>query len=285
MTRQRGFTLVELIVVIVLMGIIAAVAVQFMVAPTVAYLAVNRRAQISDTADVAMRRISRELRMALPNSVRIGAGSGANAASRYIEFVPTSNGSRYRAESGGDILDFTLADTSFDYLGDALAGQTGSVVVFNTGQRSTAGCAASPGGADVYEGCNRSAITSADATKIGISLRQFPFDSPGRRFHVVPATGPVTLACENPGVINGNGSGTLRLYTNYAVGAGDWGTGAPSAAPAGVGNVLADNVKACAMVYVSGVTAVNGLVTLRFSITRGNETITLHHQVHVDNVP
>jgi MSHA biogenesis protein MshO len=281
MTRARGFTLIELVVVIVLMGIIAVVGAKMIVAPTEAYLAVNRRAQITDTADVAMRRLSRDLRLALPNSVRVG---GAN---RFLEFVPTRNGSRYRVE-GGDILDFGAVDTSFDYLGESLVGEVGSVVVFNTGQRSPTGCAVVPGGADVYEGCNRSAISAVTVSKVSFNAKQFSFDSPGHRFHIVPTTGPVTLACENVNTVSGNGTGTLRLYTRYAIGAGDWGASAPAAAPVTPGltvNVLADHVSACSFIYVSGVTAVNGLVTLRLTLTRGNETITLHHQVHVDNVP
>jgi MSHA biogenesis protein MshO len=46
-----------------------------------------------------------------------------------------------------------------------------------------------------------------------------------------------------------------------------------------------DNVSACSFAYVTGVSASNGLVTLRLSITRKGETITLHHQIHIDNVP
>jgi MSHA biogenesis protein MshO len=159
-------------------------------------------------------------------------------------------------------------------------------VVFNTGQRSVAGCAVDPGGADAYEGCNRSAITAATATTMSFASLKFPFDSPGHRFHLVPATGPVTFACENMGALNnGNGPGRLRLYTGYKTTAADWGATAPAAAPAGSGSLLVDNVSACSFAYVTGVSASNGLVTLRLSITRKGETITLHHQIHIDNVP
>ena len=281
-----GFTLIELIVVMVILGIIVAISTRFISGPTLAYLSSTRRAQMSDVADVAIRRIARDLRVALPNSVRAGASN------RFLEYIPTTHGARYRAEAGGaagsDHLDFAAADTSFDYIGADLAGATGHVVVFNTGQRSVGGCANAAGGADAYEGCNRSAISAITASLVSMASRQFRLASPGNRFHVVPATGPVTLACENVGDANGNGTGTLRMYTNYATGAGDWGAGAPAGAPAAAGrqvSVLANNVSACALVYVSGISASNGLATLRLAISREGETLVLHHQIHVDNVP
>jgi len=286
MASARGFTLLELVVVMVVIAVLAVASTRFIQLSTDSYLAVNRRAQVLDVADGAVRRLARDLRLALPNSVRVGG------AGKFLEYAPTSNGGRYLAESGvaplTDILNFTAADSSFDYLGPSLAGASGYVVVFNTGQTSVSGCAVAPGGADVYEGCNRSAITAVTASKVSFSALQFPFDSPGHRFHIVPAAGPVTIACENVNTVNGNGSGTLRLYSNYATGAGNWGGAAPSAAPTAAGrtvNLLADNVSGCSIAYVSGVTAGNGLVTLRLEIKRGGETITLHHQVHVDNVP
>jgi MSHA biogenesis protein MshO len=288
MTSSRGFTLMELIIVIVIMGIIAGVAAVFISGPVAGYVDSNRRAQLSDSADIAVRRISRDLRLALPNSVRVG---GSN---KYLEYIPTTIGSRYRANGGGDILDFTTTDSSFDYLGDSIAGSTGFVVVFNTGQRSVSGCATAPGGADAYEGCNRTAISAVTASKVTISSAtfRFPFASPGNRFHIVPATGPVTLACEPSATLGinsaGDGNGTLRIYSNYATGSGDWGSAAPSAAPSGGGltnYILARYVSGCTFVYTPGITASNGLVTLLLTLTRSNETVTLHHQVHVDNVP
>lgn len=282
MTKARGFTLVELIIVMVIMGIIAAVVSVFITGPVTGYVDANRRAQLSDSADIALRRISRDLRLALPNSVRVGGGN------RFLEYIPSSAGARYREEGGGgaDELKFSGNDDSFDYFGASLVGEAGYVVVFNTGQRSpSANCNAAPGGADAYEGCNRSLITGITATKIAMSSIRLRLESPGKRFHIVPATGPVTLACEGVGTSAGDGTGTLKIYSGYDTGAGDWGNAAPAAAPGGTSSLLGQYVSGCAFIYTPGVTATNGLVTLRLTLTRSNETVTLHHQIHVDNAP
>lgn len=279
MTKSRGFTLVEMIIVMVIMGIIAAAVSVFITGPVTGYVDTNRRAQLSDAADIALRRLSRDLRLALPNSVRVAGGG------RLLEFIPTSGGGRYLTASP-DFLDFTTADSSFDYVGNSITGATGFVVVFNTGQRSATNCATAPGGADAYEACNRIAIGSVTATKVTLSSAfKFPFTSPGNRFHVVPSTGPVTLACEGVGTSGGDGTGTLTIYSGYNTGAADWGDASTIAAPRGTGRLLGRNVSDCSFIYTPGVTATNGLVTLRLTLTRSNETVTLHHQVHVDNAP
>ena len=68
--------------VITITGIIAAMVAVFIRSPIDAYVATARRAMLTDIADTAARRITRELQAALPNSARVD-GTG-----RFLEFVP-----------------------------------------------------------------------------------------------------------------------------------------------------------------------------------------------------
>src|SRR5450759_2493992 len=140
--RERGFTLVEMIMVIVITGIIGGMVAVFLKAPIQQYMDVSRRADMTDIADTALRRIGRDLRLALPNSVQVHTSGGARGAGGctgnnicFIEFLPTTGGGRYRSGAGGtnDILDFTITDISFEVLGPMPPAFVGgeSVVVYN----------------------------------------------------------------------------------------------------------------------------------------------------------
>jgi MSHA biogenesis protein MshO len=266
--REHGFTLVEMIVVIVITGIIGSVVAVFIQAPVQGYVDSARRAELTDIADTAFRRVARDLRLALPNSVRV-TGTCGDGTTCYLEFIPTKGGGRYRAGAPGDQLLFTVADTSFEVLGpmpamDSTATPPDHIVVYNLGIA----------GADAYAGSNRTAVSAAPlGTIANITSKKFPFDSPGHRFHVV--TTPTSFACSqnstNPA------AGTLSLVNGYA-----WGA-SPST---GTVNLLAGNVGSCGFTYDANVVAQrSGLVTMRLAITQDGETVSLYSATHVSNQP
>lgn len=275
--RGRGFTLVEAVMVIAITGIIAAMVAVFIRAPVEGYMDAAVRAELTDTADTALRRMGRDLRLALPNSVRV-------AAPACIEFLPVSTGGRYRAEqdcSGasctGDKLDFSIADNAFDVLGGLdplpLAGDT--VVIYNLGIP----------GADAYNEDNLATIAAASTGAITLATgKQFPFASPGNRFYVIPAAeGVVSYVCSGAGVDSaGNGTGTLYRYASYTPAAS-----APASCPTPPSGtpVLARGVSACNFSYAPGVTARSGLASMRVALVKNNEAVNLYHEVHVKNAP
>ncbi|PIE20547.1 MAG: hypothetical protein CSA61_01270 [Neptuniibacter caesariensis] len=87
--HQAGFTLVELIIVITLLGIISLVTVGFITSTMQGYADLTRRDQLSSAARVAVERMAREVRNALPNSIRV------NADGSCLEFIPALAASRY----------------------------------------------------------------------------------------------------------------------------------------------------------------------------------------------
>lgn len=280
--RIRGFTLVEMIVVIVITAIIGTVVAVFLRAPVQGYVDTARRAEMTDIADTALRRVSRDLRLALPNSVRVTGACGGNTTC-FVEFIPTTGGGRYRdstdALGGGNILDFSIADTSFAVLGAMPPVAAGDqIVVYNLGIA----------GADAYAGNNRRAVTGVAGNVISItSAAPLPFDScqydaagfvaGGCRFQVVQT--PVTYACAPAA---GGVGGTLTRWQGYAIQAGQ-----PTALPAGgTASLLATNVSACAFSYDAFVVAQrSGLVTMHLTITEQGESATLYNATHVSNVP
>ena len=85
---HNGFTLIELVVVIAIAGILSTVMLQFITAPVNAYVAQSRRAVLVDIAEMALARISYDVRQALPNSIRIGCGG------QCLEMLRAAGGGR-----------------------------------------------------------------------------------------------------------------------------------------------------------------------------------------------
>jgi MSHA biogenesis protein MshO len=87
--RQQGFTLIEAVMTIAITGIVIGVVSVFIVPATTAYFSSAARAQLSDQADTALRRIARDLAQALPNSARV------SASGQSLELIPVSGAARY----------------------------------------------------------------------------------------------------------------------------------------------------------------------------------------------
>jgi MSHA biogenesis protein MshO len=290
MKRLRGFTLVEMIMVIVITGIVAGMVAVFIAKPVQGYIDSVRRAGMTDVADLALKRMALEIRTAVPNSIRLSSGSATTSCSAntttncYLEFIPSRTGGRYCTDSDacpsgtGGALSFTATNDYFDILGpthDVI--QSDFLVVYNTGQEDTTDTTRS---LSAYTAGNiRTQSSAPSTTGLTIAGSPFPFASPSHRFQAVPSSGPVSFACR--GVGGGtNGTGELRRHTSYATTVPFGSTPTPTTG----GALLANNISACQFTY-DQVSATSGLVSLRLTLTREDESVTLLNQFHVDNMP
>jgi len=274
----RGFTLIEAIIVIVISGIVAAIVALFIRSPVEGYVDTVVRSELTEAADTALRRVARDVRAALPNSLRTAGSTSC------FEFLPAVGGGRYRvaqsaAPPTGDSLDFTANDISFDVLASVGLPPPGvvfpatyplnhHVVIYNLGIP----------GADAYEAASVRAPIATSSTVATITLaaaKQFPFESPGRRFQVVP----------NFSVVYSCASGALRR-SEQAISPSQM-TSCPATGAILVGNV---DCAQSAFEYAPAAAQRNGLLTMRLVLTapgaRGvAQTISLYQEVHVDNTP
>lgn len=293
LANVRGFTLIEAVIVIVITGIVGSMVAVFIKSPVDAYFDAARRAELTDVADTAARRMARDIHQAMPNSVR----NPADGSDQCIEFIPTKIGGRYRAAAeaaGGDILDFTTTDDKFDmlWLNSALpatsqvaAGDV--VVVYNDGNAS----------GDAYTGANAIQVASlgepggtantTSITFVGTGMpapfnrKQLPSESPSSRFQVIPSgTHVVSYGC--------NG-GVLTRYTRTLSAAWSQPAGCAAMSAGATSAILAQNVTTCSLKYDPPGSSTGlsrfGIVSISLEMTQSGESVKLYHQIHVDNTP
>lgn len=269
--RHAGFTLLELLLVILITGVLAVVVAPVIREPIRAYFDQTTRAELVDAAEMALRRLAREARRSLPYSVRI------NAAKTAIEFVRVTDAARYTI--GGNNarrLRANNVDGSFDLIGTfssittspyVLSGDE-RLVIFNLGIA----------GFDIYQGDSvatpDAALTTVTVTDSGNEDRvtmnpghQFGQDSPSHRIYL--ANGAISYACSGNGFFRNGGYGYLAVQ--------------PTPADVSAGVLLTDNVTGCEFDYNAGNSGRPGLLIMRLTLTRGGESITLMHQVHIAN--
>lgn len=307
--RARGFTLIEVIVSIVLVGILSAIVAVFIRAPILGYRDTVDRAEITDQADLALRRIARDLRLALPNSVRVASDGAGNTV---MEFLQTKTGARYLSidDDGVDpsrILSFEdpadLDFTAIAPLGSFAQVAVGDyVVVYNLGPGldpanayvvQSAACTRGDAKAATYAGniaqISKIATPGAsglpDAVDITLGLNPFacqatPMSSPSYRLQVV--TGPVSFYCS----ARSDGTWDLWRAWGYKIVATQ-----PTAAPADAKTALiASRLTRCDNLfsYSTAASQRTGLVGIDISLHGRNDNtaaIRLVHQVHIDNTP
>ncbi len=279
----RGFTLIELVITIAVGSVVVAFMALFIVTPMTTYTAQTRRATLVDAADSALRFMGRDLRAALPNSVRVSASGSVTA----LELLATADGARYQ-DSGplsnpALALDLTTADGAFattvpfTQLNLPWTSSAYFLSIYNVGVP----------GADAYQMAN---VITPDGTTITISAGatanqdlvtlspafQFAFGSPGQRVFLV--SGPVSYLCDTAAT-------TLTRYSSYTIASAQPVSAATLNAAGASAALVASNVAGCQFVLSAGTAQRNALATLTLQIAQSGESVQLLHQVEVVNAP
>jgi MSHA biogenesis protein MshO len=279
----RGFTLIELVVTIAVGSVVVAFMALFIVMPMNAYTAQTQQAALVDAADSALRFMARDLRSALPNSVRITTSGTVTT----LELLATADGARY--QDGGPVsnpalvLDFTTADTAFattvPFTQLTLPWSSSSyyLSIYNVGVP----------GANAYQMANvitpaGTAITisaGAAANQDLVTLNpgfQFAFGSPGKRVYLV--SGPVTYLCDTA-------AATLTRYSGYTIASTQPASASALSAAGATAALVAGNVGSCQFTLTSGTAQRNALATLSLQLTQNGQIVQLLNEVQVVNAP
>jgi MSHA biogenesis protein MshO len=105
MRAARGFTLIELVMVILLLGVMATFTSQFIGIGTQIYGDASSREQLMSDARFALERLNRELRDAVPGSVRVEDDNGRLVEQgSCLRFWPIAAASRYLGPAASTTL-------------------------------------------------------------------------------------------------------------------------------------------------------------------------------------
>ena len=287
--RQSGFTLVEIIIVIAIMGIIGGLSTLIIGRSLDAYAALERRENLQTSIRLAIERMSRELRHALPNSICVSNSDGGpcivGSGSRF-HFIPVRDSGRYQDRPGAytapppiqrDRLPVSpLSRNRFDVLSTNGANRLNTAagdwtVVYNLNNT------------DVYSGINNvrhrinaviqkdinnTGTTSDDIDQIQFTANvSFANHSPSRRFHIIE-NDVVTLFYLD-------GTDLKRDTTSFA---------APNT-PTLQTRLLMQNVQACTFTFTPGAPQRAGLLRIDITVAEQGETIQVIHDAHVYNTP
>lgn len=293
--HTRGFTLVELVLVIALAGVVLVLIGSVLSSPLQGFVDQSRRGALVDQAASALDRMTRDVRMAVPNSIRVSADGQAvellliHSAARYRSNRQDSEGLRFSTEAAGTCASTTVGgrcdsvqvlDAAFDPAGARW------MVLYNIGAESggvpVAGsnlwAPANPG-VMTPTGSTFSLIPGAPAGESLIAVGNLPvggfrfaYESPQHRLYL--ARSVVGFRCQNGQLLRYSYDRLLPAL--------------PAAPPADSSPVpMARNVD-CGQThftYEAGSTQRSGLLSLVLRITLEGESFQLLQQVHVDNAP
>ena len=269
----QGFTLVEMVTVILILGILVVGVSSFIIFGTRIFVESSSVDQVLSQSRFAVERMTRELRSAVPNSVRL---NGNGLTYQCVEFVPIEASTTY--------LSMPIVPSA--------ATLTGTVILDNLNSKIAANQYAwiyPLTDSDVYNSARqkRAQINTVSSAANQVTLTftanaRFAEASPRQRIYF--ASAPVSYCFEKASSTN---ELTLRRYTGYGLNANqptpaDMSSGVLMAQ--NVANVLSNNADLPLILTPSSLVN-NAMVHLQPRFNVNGETFQYRHQVQVINVP
>lgn len=284
--KNSGFTLMELIIVIVILGVMSVGIAGFITLGTQTYVNVTERDALLANARFSVERLNREMRNAVPHSVRVAVDNITTPTKQCIEFVPIVASTVYTdiavapdtAVNNLSVIPFELEN------GDAYSCNAGNscndvVIIYPITN------------ADIYQDHTDNSgkafeIENYPATNPAISTSEieltqtatFNEHSPTQRAYIINA--PVSY-CLN---------GTANTLTRYA----HYGYNIAQALPPISSTTLKSDLMANSLNFdendlpftvLPASLQRNSVVQIKLNFTRDDEQVVFDNAIHISNVP
>ena len=277
--RARGFSLVELTVVITIAAIIAVFLVFFLTTPVSSYFAQTRRSDLVDAENRILRSVTTDVSTALPGSLRTSASGSVLA----LELLATTGVARYYGP--GDKSYLPPVQQFAQELSTGSLDSTGFYTVGHYGPTTGAYLAVTrPGAPSAYALTgimtpNFTIAVSGPTSEDHITLTGggFAFSGASPTHSSFIVSGPVTYICDTAPTVQ-----TLRRYWNYPVTSTQPNdpSAAPLAAPATGKSLIATNVTGCSLTpYQPAGSNLGQMLLLQVTLTNNGETLHVFHEI------